>query len=43
MSYNGNQLKAVTDSVTGSAYVDSFEFKDGANLPVEYYYDAMGI
>ncbi|MFR4197431.1 MAG: polymorphic toxin type 10 domain-containing protein [Bacteroides ovatus] len=42
MSYNGNQLKAVTDSVTGSAHADSFEFKDGAELPVEYYYDSNG-
>ena len=42
MSYNGNQLKAVTDSVTGSAHADSFEFKDGADLPVEYYYDSNG-
>ena len=37
MSYNGNQLKAVSDSVTGSAHADRFEFKDGADLPVEYY------
>ena len=42
MSYNGNQLKAVSDSVTGSAHADSFEFKDGADLPVEYYYDSNG-
>ena len=42
MSYNGNQLKAVSDSVTGSAYADSFEFKDAADLPVEYYYDSNG-
>ena len=42
MSYNGNQLKAVTDSVTSSAHADSFEFKDGADLPVEYYYDSNG-
>ena len=42
MSYNGNQLKAVSDSVTGFVHADSFEFKDGADLPVEYYYDANG-
>ena len=42
MSYNGNQLKAVSDSVTDSAHADSFEFKDGADLPVEYYYDSNG-
>ena len=42
MSYNGNQLKAVSDSVTGSAHADNFEFKDGADLPVEYYYDSNG-
>ena len=42
MSYNGNQLKAVSDSVTGFVHADSFEFKDGADLPVEYYYDSNG-
>lgn len=42
MTYEGNQLKTVTDNTINSAYANDFEFKDGANLPVEYLYDANG-
>lgn len=42
MTYEGNLLKTVQDSAPNSAYVNGFEFKDGANLSVEYSYDANG-
>nr|WP_285827606.1 RHS repeat-associated core domain-containing protein [Bacteroides acidifaciens] len=42
MIYEGNQLKSVTDTVSGSAYANGFDFRDGSNLSVEYCYDANG-
>lgn len=42
MVYNGNQLEAVKDVATTSAYNSGFEFKDGASSEVEYFYDANG-
>lgn len=37
---NGNQLKSVTDTATLSTWGDEFDFKDDANLSIEYSYDA---
>ena len=42
MSVNGNQLTAVNDAATASAYNGSFEFKNGTNTTTEYAYDANG-
>ena len=42
LSYNGNQLKAVNDNAINPVYADGFEFKDGAEQDVEYFYDANG-
>ncbi len=42
MSVNGNQLTAVNDAATASAYNGGFEFKNGANAANEYAYDANG-
>ncbi|RGN36391.1 RHS repeat protein, partial [Bacteroides oleiciplenus] len=42
MTLNGNQLKAVNDAATNSAYNNGFEFKNGANTTIEYTYDANG-
>ena len=42
MIYEGNQLKSVSDTVSGSVYANGFDFRDGANLSVEYCYDANG-
>lgn len=39
---NGNQLTAVNDAATATAYPSASEFKDGAKLTVEYAYDANG-
>lgn len=39
---NGNQLKSVTDTATLSTWGDGFDFKDDANLSIEYSYDANG-
>ena len=42
MTYNGNQLKKVTDSAVSPVYGSGFDFKDGANQVTEYTYDANG-
>lgn len=42
LNYNGNQLQAVTDNAASSAFDNGFEFKDGAQSPVEYIYDTNG-
>ena len=42
LTYNGNQLKKVTDAVIGSAYKGGFEFKDSADQAMEYEYDKNG-
>ena len=42
LTYDGNQLQAVRDNATDSVYDNGMEFKDGANLFVEYFYDANG-
>ena len=39
---NGNQLTAVNDAATATAYPGASDFKDGAKLAVEYAYDANG-
>ena len=41
-SYNGNQVKAISDKAGSLVYDGSFDFKDGANADVEYFYDANG-
>ncbi len=41
-SYNGNQVKAISDKAGSLLYYGSFDFKDGANADVEYFYDANG-
>lgn len=41
-TYNGNQLKAVEDKSSVSAYDGGFEFKDTAHQPIEYIYDSNG-
>lgn len=40
ITLNGNQLKRVDDSVSGSAFGEHFDFKDGAKQNTEYFYDA---
>ena len=42
LTYNGNQLQSVYDNATNPVYGNGMEFKDGASLPVEYFYDANG-
>ena len=42
MSYNGNQLKSVSDRATNSVYGNGFDFKDGVNKEAEYEYDENG-
>ncbi|WP_294550842.1 RHS repeat-associated core domain-containing protein [uncultured Bacteroides sp.] len=42
MTYEGNLLKTVQDSAPNPAYANDFDFKDGASLSVEYFYDANG-
>ena len=42
-SYNGNQVKAISDKAGSLLYNGSFDFKDGANADVEYFYDANKI
>ena len=42
VTLSGNQLKRVDDSVSGSAFGDNFDFKDGAKQNTEYFYDANG-
>ncbi|MEI3070755.1 MAG: DUF4329 domain-containing protein [Prevotella sp.] len=41
-SYNGNQIKAISDKAGSLLYDGFFDFKDGANADVEYFYDANG-
>lgn len=41
-SYNGNQIKAISDKAGSLLYDGSFDFKDGADADVEYFYDANG-
>ena len=41
-SYNGNQIKAISDKAGSLLYDGAFDFKDGANADVEYFYDANG-
>lgn len=41
-SYNGNQVKAISDKAGSLLYDGSFDFKDGADVDVEYFYDAAG-
>ena len=41
-SYNGNQIMAISDKAGSLLYDGSFDFKDGANADVEYFYDANG-
>ena len=41
-SYNGNQIKAISDKAGSLLNNGSFDFKDGANADVEYFYDANG-
>lgn len=42
LTYDGNQLSSVVDSVVNLSYVGNFKFRDGVNLPVEYLYDSNG-
>ena len=42
-SYNGNQIKAISDKAGSLLYDGSFDFKDGANADDEYFYDANKI
>lgn len=42
LTYDGNQLKKVIDSVVSSAYGNGFYFKDRAGQDTEYIYDAIG-
>ena len=41
-SYNGNQIKEISDKAGSLLYDGSFDFKDGANADVDYFYDANG-
>jgi len=42
-TYNGNQVTKITEAVTpGPLYAGAFHFMDGANVAVEYTYDANG-
>ena len=41
-SYNGNQIKEISDKAGSLLYDGSFDFKDGANADVEYFYDTNG-
>jgi hypothetical protein len=42
-TYNGNQLKAISDNAPTPTISESFDFKDGANTQTEYLYDANGL
>ncbi|WP_236264232.1 hypothetical protein [Dysgonomonas sp. Marseille-P4677] len=44
MTYSGNQMTNVSDTVTNFVYVESADFKDKTNLAavVEYTYNANG-
>ncbi|MDO5665166.1 MAG: DUF6443 domain-containing protein [Bacteroidia bacterium] len=42
-TYDGNKVTKITDAVTpGPLYAGAFHFMDGANVAVEYTYDANG-
>ncbi len=40
--YRGNQVTRISDSCTGPYYQGAYHFRDGADEPVEYLYDANG-
>ena len=40
--YNGNQIESISDKAGSLLYDGSFDFKDGADEDVEYFYDANG-
>lgn len=42
LTYNGNQLKKVTDQCADLTYAGAMDFKDGANKTVEFLWDANG-
>lgn len=42
LTYNGNQLKKVTDQCADLTYAGAMDFKDGANKTEEYLWDANG-
>uniref|UniRef100_UPI0022E71249 RHS repeat-associated core domain-containing protein n=1 Tax=Bacteroides bouchesdurhonensis TaxID=1841855 RepID=UPI0022E71249 len=42
LTYNGNQLQAVNDNATSSAYGNGTDFKDGTHQTTEYTYDKNG-
>lgn len=42
LSYNGNQLVKVSDSMDGPYFKGAFHFVDGADVDTEYAYDANG-
>ena len=42
MSYNGNQLKSVSDRAINSVYGNGFDFSDGTSQDIEYTYDENG-
>lgn len=42
LSYTGNRLLCVTDSATKNTYGSGFDFKKGAELATEYFYDTNG-
>ena len=42
LSYNGNQLKKVTDQCADLTYARAMDFKDGADKTVKYLWDANG-
>ena len=42
LSYNGNQLKKVADQCADLTYAGAMDFKDGADMTVEYLWDANG-
>lgn len=42
LTYNGNQLKKVTDTASDPLYQGAFHFQDGGNVAVEYLYDTNG-
>ena len=41
-AYNGNQIKSISDKAGSLLYNGSFDFKDGVDADVEYFYDANG-
>lgn len=41
-TYNGNQVKKITDAVSGPYYAGVFHFTDGSDAATEYEYDQNG-